>query len=50
MGIGMSGAVRHDKVVQQVETRVYCHKGKYFVLEPIVAFVAIWKEVVEFKE
>jgi hypothetical protein len=44
------GAICDYKVVQRVETGVYRHKGKYFVLKPIAALVAIWREVVEFKE
>jgi hypothetical protein len=46
----MGGTVCPYIVVQQVEIGVYRHKGKYFVLETIATFVAIWREVVEFKE
>jgi hypothetical protein len=31
----------HCRVVQRVETRVYCHKDKRFALDPIAAFVAV---------
>jgi hypothetical protein len=46
----MGGTICHYRVVQQDETGVCHHKSKYFVLEPIVAFVAIWREIIEFKE
>ncbi len=50
MGWEMGGTICHYRVVQQDETGVCHHKSKYFVLEPIVAFVAIWREIIEFKE
>jgi hypothetical protein len=46
----MDRAVCQYRVVQWVETGVYGHKGKYFVLKNIATFVAIWRKVVEFKE
>jgi len=37
----MGETICHWRVVQWVETRVYCHKDKYFALDPIVAFVVV---------
>jgi len=35
----------HCRVIQLVETRVYCHKDKKFALDPIAAFVTVLSHI-----